>query len=712
MDQLSETTIRNIWKEWLSAKGYTERSGQWEMIKTIFLNLQQTHRQDHAALSCCSMAIEAPTGIGKTGAYLLAALPIAIAGDYKLIIATSTTALQQQLLNKELPSIKKYTDLRFDFAIAKGRGRYLCLQRSAGYTQTDDSADNQPSLIDELATTDLSPALIALYTAMHKKALSLEWDGDLDSWQDEAQIPLEAQNKQNLIVTSKQCTSSDCAWYTQCCYYRARNKVMTAKCVVTNHALVAADLHLGGGVLLPELKNSIYIFDEAHSLSRNICTHFGHEAILGGEQHWLPAVTRSLEQLRELLTHSPLVERNYATRLNFDTEFNTLNGYYANLLAYFRNFSSEPNVQQGNYDTPYCLLPTPLAKTLCMMAKQAHGLCHDIAERLTDMRQWLHALGEEHKTVWPDSAKAINMCLLFGGYLESIQTELCLWSDYAKESIDELPVARWYEMETNGSTCVAYSRPLVAEDILSTTLWADARAVVMTSATLTIDGSFDWFRRQLGLAPTIVQQRIDYCFDYANQAELLIPDLSCTPLSEENHSAAIINYIPQTFGYTLGTLVLFTNRRQMIKVYDALLKRGHNHLLLQDSYSMQALIAKHCACIDAGYESVIFGLMSFSEGVDLVGNYCGQVIIAKLNFPVPGTPEMQTWHRWCDLNDMNAFKTVALPYAILRLAQACGRLLRDESDHGRIVLLDSRVKTKHYGKTILKSLPPYKINIE
>ena len=153
--------------------------------------------------------------------------------------------------------------------------------------------------------------------------------------------------------------------------------------------------------------------------------------------------------------------------------------------------------------------------------------------------------------------------------------------------------------------------------------------------------------------------------------------------------------------------MLFSSRRQMQDVLMGLPDEWRDLVLCQDDYQKSQLLKYHRKLVDEGKGSIIFGLSSFAEGVDLPGTYCTHVLIAKIPFAVPNDPIEQTLSEWIEKQGKNAFMTLAVPDAAFRLVQASGRLLRSETDSGRITLFDERIVNKRYGKPILESLPPY-----
>ena len=175
-----------------------------------------------------------------------------------------------------------------------------------------------------------------------------------------------------------------------------------------------------------------------------------------------------------------------------------------------------------------------------------------------------------------------------------------------------------------------------------------------------------------------------------------------------NRIEALIDQLPQLLDLSEGSLVLFSSRRQMLDVYQGLSGELGDAILMQGDYSKQEILRRHRQTIDEGRGSVIFGLASFAEGVDLPGDYCRHVVIAKIPFAVPDSPLEAALAEWIEAQGRNAFMEIAVPDAALRLVQASGRLLRTEQDSGRVTLMDRRIITKRYGRAILDSLPPFR----
>jgi ATP-dependent DNA helicase DinG len=248
---------------------------------------------------------------------------------------------------------------------------------------------------------------------------------------------------------------------------------------------------------------------------------------------------------------------------------------------------------------------------------------------------------------------------------------------------------------------------VLAAAALADRLWSECFAAVLTSATLTALGRFDFLQQHCGLPGSTVYHRIASPFTYHEAAKLRIPRKGFDPSDNAAHTQAISELLPRLLTAKSGALVLFSSRRQMLDVLGLLPSAFRQQVLCQDDFSKQELLKLHKQTVDRGQTSVIFGLASLAEGIDLPGAYCTHVVIAKIPFPVPTDPVDATLGEWVKEQGRNPFQEISVPEAALRLIQASGRLLRQESDTGTITILDERLVTKFYGKAILDSLPPY-----
>jgi ATP-dependent DNA helicase DinG len=218
---------------------------------------------------------------------------------------------------------------------------------------------------------------------------------------------------------------------------------------------------------------------------------------------------------------------------------------------------------------------------------------------------------------------------------------------------------------------------ILAADILREQLWDRAAGAVLTSATMTALGSFDRFRARSGVPEDSMFKVVASPFDYS-RATLRIPAMRQSPATRRRTPRSCCSCCRTLLDTNEGSLVLFSSRRQMNDVYDGLPRDWRQRILRQDDYSKQEILRRHRETVDGGDGSVIFGLASFAEGVDLPGSYCDHVVIAKLPFAVPDDPVDAALSEWLESQGRNAFMEISVPDAALRLVQASGRLLRTE----------------------------------
>ncbi len=694
--------IQAAYSAFLNARELKARYGQRLMIAHIARNLGQleidSDGRRRGGKPLC--VVEAGTGTGKTLAYMVAAIPLARAQGKTLVVATATVALQEQIIHRDLPDIARHSGLDFSFALAKGRRRYLCLSR---LDQWLSGADHQTLALypDEQALAPDSDTL-ALYQEMAQSLASGEWDGDRDQWSS-----MLAEDKWQRVTTDNAgCTGRRCSHIKNCPYFRAREEIVDADVVVANHDLVLADLALGGGVILPPPEDAIYVVDEAHHLPDKVINHFSHRLRFQAGLRWLEQTERSLGSM--------------LTRLDSDSslraELDTLATRLASLrlsLAGIRPLLDGLLQDSGVADGGSAVLrfedgvvPEPLRGP----AAAAAAGCWDVVAEAEHLVEGLQKQLDSNQPVQPRE-ELEQWLALVSGLQQRAESQAGLWTAYSADAREERPPqARWLQLvEGGGQLDIELNcSPILAAGTLDETLWPRCHAAVLTSATLTALGNFDRFAMRAGLADNAAFEVVPSPFNHAEKAELHLPAMRSDPGDARAHTAELVELLPEIIDLKEGTLVLFASRRQMEQVYDELPEAMRQSILMQGRQSKLDILRRHGELIDKGVGSIIFGLASFAEGVDLPGKRCSHVVIAKIPFAVPDDPVEQALAEWIEHNNGNAFMEVTVPDAALRLVQASGRLLRSEGDSGRITLLDRRLVTRRYGKRMLESLPPYK----
>lgn len=701
-DELKDS-IRGAYGELMERKQLTPRWGQRQMIAEIANTLARipaSGEPDPEKPAVC--VIEAGTGTGKTIAYALAAIPMAQALGKRLVVATATVALQEQFINRDLPDIRTHSGLQFDAALAKGRRRYVCLSRLDRLVMEREGESGMLALYpDEIAAA--TPAEAApVYTAMLDALGRGQWDGDRDNWPES----LAEAVWYPLTTDHSQCSGRRCPNIGQCSFYKARETLQGADVVVTNHDLVLADLALGGGAILPPPEDSIYIFDEGHHLADKALSHFASFCRLHSTAAWLEDARKALGQGGALLSSLDVPE-SLLKQLQADMDAAISELQYAEQCVAKLFEGEDTEADEPRLRFPHGIVPGELAQLSATLESRFGKLASALARAESRLED---ALEDDHAGADKDGIETWHLNL--GGMLGRAEAALALWESYAAPAGDdrsEPPMARWISMLNNGGQFgfELRSSPVLAADILQQHLWQRAAGVIVTSATITALNSFERFRLHSGAPAGASYKQVASPFDYAG-AVFAVPPMDCDPGDARSHTAALIALLPQLLDPKEGCLVLFASRRQMLEVYDGVSAAMGERLLVQGDYSKQETLRRHRERIDAGEGSVIFGLASFAEGVDLPGDYCRHVVIAKIPFAVPDSPLEAALSEWVEARGGNPFMEISVPDAAIRLVQASGRLLRTETDTGRVTLLDRRVLTRRYGRAILDSLPPFR----
>ncbi len=698
----TKADIREAYGALMESKDLSPRWGQRQMIAEIANTLARIPSPGELPPPEPAVCvIEAGTGTGKTIAYAVASIPLAQALGKRLIVATATIALQEQFVHKDLPDIKRHSGLEFSYTLAKGRRRYVCLSKlDRVMAEGQGSSSLLPLYPDEMATPLATDAL-PVYSAMLDSLARGEWDGDRDNWTDTVREDIWF----GVTTDHSQCSGRRCPNISQCSFYRAREELQSADVIVTNHDLALSDLALGGGAILSAPEDSIYIFDEGHHLPAKALSHFSGFCRLHTTIQWLQDSRKSLVQLAQSLSTLASLTRPLQDLPGvMDDAVAGLQQVELVIASLFEEQPVDDSREDRQLRFEHGRVPAALIPLAATLAAQLGKLDSGLSRIETILEDAM-----EDDSTGLDKAEVETWHLNVGGMLGRAQAALALFEEYAVSGEhDSPPKARWIIQLNSGGQFGFDLRcsPILAADILREYLWSRAAGVVITSATITSLNSFDSFILHSGVPPEAVFKVVASPFDYAN-ATFTVPSMDCDPGDSQAHTEALIRQLPVLLDQREGTLVLFSSRRQMLDVYNGLAAVLGELILLQGDYSKQEILRRHREAIDGGLGSVIFGLASFAEGVDLPGDYCRHVVIAKIPFAVPDSPLEAALAEWVEAEGRNAFMEISVPDAALRLVQASGRLLRTEQDTGRVTLMDRRIVTRRYGRAILDSLPPF-----
>lgn len=666
------------------AESFFAQDGILSQVKKDF----QFRAQQVEMLDCIKQAfigekhalIEAGTGTGKSFAYLVPALLWSLENDARVVVATGTINLQEQLYHADLPFLKEALNYPFATAIAKGRSNYLCLRRFSEYCRRAATASERERVF----------------------ASSLVLWRSLDASGDREHLNLnkaELQYWHNIASAPDTCMGRRCPFYGECCYFNSRRQCEQARVVVTNHSLLFQDLKIGS--LLPDYDR--VIIDEAHHLEDEATHQFTD--------------TVDFELITKLLN-------NYTRNGGFLGRVSVAIGKAETLSEDAAEITERATRAMGD------------AQDAAKAVSSAITYANEIPEltnigelRITDKvrnSSWWFGLEESlrasHRAL-STAVTAVNRLLTLLEGEESIESllremthardrlaEQRNWLERFIAGIDE-DFVYWAKTYKNFSYAnlllsAAYIdiMPLIHEK-----LFAAKKTVVLTSATLAVDHNLSYTAEKFLLEPDDFLASINASpFDYEHQSLIAIPndhkDYSKTSDFEYTRTVAsdLKKLIPAVDG---DMLVLFTsyamlNRVQQMLKDDQSLSDYRILAHGQDGSRSSLLEA-----LQGGGKTVLLGANSFWEGVDVKGAGLRTVVITKLPFVPPTMPIESARNDLLKSQGKNAFATNSLPQAVLRFRQGCGRLIRSSTDRGCIIILDNRVLTKNYGRTFLNSLP-------
>ncbi len=617
-------------------EGYERRKSQEMMVAQIAKGLEAEK----------SVIVEAGTGSGKSFGYLI---PLLLSDVRPIVITTATIALQEQLINKDIPFLLEAMGLSdLKVKLVKGRGNYLCIQK-----------------MQELER-NLTPRSRHMLNLQYLKgSLQDDWDGDravLDM-----SVPNDFWNE--VRSETDDCLGNKCVYFKENPYRMSREDLDKADIIVANHALYLQDV-VSGGTLLP--KHELVVFDEAHQIKSYASNAF--TARIGKY-----ASTRLIQKISRRLQPVP------------DDVVSGLADSESRLMAWL--FRSRQEVFRLYPDDEF------------------YDLIDAQIEILTDLRTWLGgmdiqqlSLEVSHIENEQDIDKAATQKAKL---LEQLNGLITRWQFFAKCPLEDftdnmgegLERVNWAEINKDRIFFEIKSTPLDVADILTQYCWKEKTAI-LTSATLSIGDSLRFFQRDVGME-NAEQSILPSPFKYAEQSALYLPQGMPEP-NDETFAAAVANETIKILRKSNGrALVLFTSNNNMHLVSQSVIPQVLYPCKVQGDMPRSRLID----WFKETENSVIFATATFWEGIDIPGESLSCVIIDKLPFAPPNEPVTQAVVDHMKRKGENWFGDFSLPNAIMRLKQGFGRLIRTRMDKGLVAILDNRVMTKGYGRTVLKSLP-------
>lgn len=623
-------------------KAYESRPQQLAMAAVV----------DEAITQGTHAVVEAPTGVGKSFAYLVPVALHALKTGQKVVISTGTIALQEQLMRKDIPLLQRILP-ELKAVLVKGRQNYLSRRR------LDLAHDGQQALFESSEDVQVLRDI--------RSWVSETTEGDLADlgfeppWQVWRQVQSDRGN----------CLGRRCPTYGSCFFYAARKQMEDAHLLVVNHHLYFSDLALRddhAGILPP---HPIVVFDEAHTLEDVATDHLGVEVSEA-------QVRICLDGLWSRKGKGIMLDERWSAGRATVEQARSANEQFWKEVALLAIDRAE--------ETMRLTAPNQIANELSPALDAVVRMLEAAAAQAEDENE----VAELRSHIGKASA-------LSGGLRQIVE--------------QQDPDRVYYATVPRGRGAPSLSgSPLAVADLLKERLFDATRTVILTSATLAADDSerFLFLRRRLGLEGGLAK-RLDSPFDYERQASLILNNSPIDPNSPRFEAAVAAwlgDYLedPEK-GRTGGAFVLFTSYRQLQAVHDLVrprLERANRFVLRHGDRLGRAQMIELFKRVGDG---VLFGTTSFWEGVDVPGDALKHVIITKLPFEAPNHPVVEARHGAITRRGGNAFMERTVPEAIIRLKQGFGRLIRTKADTGTVAILDHRVLTKAYGRYFLKALP-------
>ena len=706
--------------------GLRDRPGQRLMAERVahtFSHADLGKPDDEGAVPTRAIAvIQAGTGVGKSLAYCAPAIAVALARGTRVLISTATVALQEQLVNKDLPALAAQMPQPFKFALAKGRGRYVCklkLERLAGtgeaYGEDDDLFPEEAAAARPRHETE---ARMQFYASMAQALAQGGWDGDRDT----LDVPPEPEVWSPVAAETHSCTGKHCPLFGSCTYFDKRKELVGAQVIVANHDLLLSSL---GARVLPELDNSLLVLDEAHHLPATALDQFACSMDLS-RLTWIDRLASHglrIGQLVEVTEVADIPRHAAQLRQGLQDLARLVMDVYGEALrnpppAWGQARTRAPDARNpARVRVPGGALPEALTAPLANLAHHAAGF-------LECLRAISKALKAEMRDK-PDEARRLSTLYaqigMLAPRLEAVYdtTQLLLQDtplpEEGAEATDAprtIPNAKWFTLEMDGELIAlkAHASPILPGATLRRHLWSAVRGAVLTSATLTSCGSFDFFLRESGLHGDEAASTLEVHspFDYAAQGTLVAAETRADPKDAAHFTAEMVDALMLDLALVdYGALVLFTSREQLRQAVDALPTDMRALVLVQTALPRTQLLARHRERVAQGQPSIIFGMQSFGEGLDLPGRLCESVFITKLPFAPPDDPVGETRAEWLRAVGRDPFSELVVPATAIRLAQWAGRAIRTEEDQAHVYCYDKRLTRTSYGQRLLKGLPPF-----
>ncbi|HVG44213.1 MAG TPA: helicase C-terminal domain-containing protein [Longimicrobium sp.] len=646
---------------------------------------------------------EAGTGTGKSVAYLLPAIRWALQNRERTVVSTNTINLQEQLVDKDLPLLRKALGEPFKFALVKGRANYVSIRRAL------QAQVSSTSLFDTQRQAELAGIVEWLATTKDGSLSDLSFRPSGEVWDEVA-------SETDLCLRAK------CPHFEDCCYQRARREAAAADILVVNHHLLFSDLGVRralGNYTAPAVlpQYSRLVLDEAHNLEEAATSHLGATVSRRGlfrtlrrlenrGKGLMPSFAIALKAVRnDLIARSALdvIDGRILPALDGARE------RAASVFSFLGDLftGGEETIRLEDSFSSHPVWPLGLDDALTGVLDNLRGLC-EAMELLRERVCVDEEMQRQMETQLVELRGAANRVAAAGDALRQA----------LRPGEDATPIVRWIqrqpEREGREANLTLNAAPLDLAQVLRESLFEQVPTVILTSATLATQGNFRFVRQRLGLTGAFadghnVEEAIHPSpFDFPRQSILAVPTDLPLPAGDrdDRHDEATVRAVMAHAQISDGGLfVLFTSYRALRHVAGELRRRraDRDWPLFVHGEGPRAQLVERFAASGRG---ILLGTTSFWEGVDVPGQPLRGLVIPRLPFKVPTEPVTAARIEAIEQAGGNSFLTYMLPHAAIRLKQGFGRLIRSNDDHGVVLVLDGRIARKSYGRYLVDSLPP------
>ena len=662
--------------------GYEQRSQQVEMLRAVTRAFSDGYH----------LMVEAGTGTGKSFAYLVPAALWSMQNNARVVISTNTITLQEQLINKDIPDLRNALGLDLRAVVLKGRSNYLCPRRlEALRTRAPENADE--------------------IRVMSKVLVWLSEGGSGDRSEINLNGPNEREVWSRLSADDEGCKAEVCMSRTggACPFYRSRMAAQSAHLIIVNHALLLSDVVTGNRVL-PDY--SYLVVDEGHHLEAASTNALSYKITqndlarmlreLGGASSGI--LGRLLNQMHNLLNPAELASVTTSMQRATDLAFRLENlmTQFLRTVDFFMDHIRD-GAPVSSYGQQVRILPATRTLPAWTEVEMAWDSTGEI------MSQLLILVGQIHQNVTDTFDQPPEEMEDTIGNLGNIIRRLTEAQAYmaALVSQPDSNYIYWVEIQPNTNRLALQIAPLHIGPLMEQFLWHEKSSIVVTSATLTTQGEFEYLKSRLN-ADEADELVLGSPFDYETSTLLYLPNDIPEPNDANGYQRAVDQSLVRLAKSSSGRmLVLFTSYAQLRKTSQAITSP-----LLEEDIQVyeqgEGASANTLLETFRGTEkAVLLGTRAFWEGVDIPGNALSVLVIVKLPFDVPSDPIVAARSETFD----DPFNEYHLPEAILRFRQGFGRLIRTQSDRGVVAVLDKRLLSKRYGRSFLDSLPDCKVQV-